>query len=322
MRISKTVSGVIAVLAFMMQVLPGDIPTHICAWMFFGSCPGWLVRLQLAKYLPYVVIVAVVIFIASIVRNQWNNNRQLWITQFQTHRRSLAVTGAVTVVLICVGSIAWLVLHQHRINQEQYLTNQDIEHTLDRYVRPRHLSDKQTAEIAGYLKGFDPKSVRMLIPKHNKEAETYADELGKAFQQGGWIIASVDRCLDAFDRQNFTKEQLDVSVDAWCESLLEGITTNFIQTTKSAATIPPDKRVDVLFMTALRKAHVPYEGGSGGGTIAAATADVFVINVGPRRMDDWDAKAKAERRERNRKAMEEDEDEDDNSVPISASAPP
>jgi len=215
---------------------------------------------------------------------------------------ALPIIGIVLGGCLFTGSIAWMFAEGRRANE-------NIEQTLNRYVLPRHLTEKQIAAIADYLKGFEPQTVKILIPKGNSEAGSYASDFYTALQQGGWAVTSMGPCIDVSDRLNLSQEKLSAYTNDWCEQMPEGISLQFTQTTESAQiNDPKHPKPDRLFSQALLKARVPITS-SGGGSGVAITQNSFVIRIGARRMDDGDLIAKKQQQERARRVLEDGEDD-------------
>jgi hypothetical protein len=301
-RVFRIVSVVLVVLAFMMQVLPSDIPTHLCAWFVPGNCPNWFLALPVRSYVPYLLYSAgFCVFFAPAIGRLWKNNRLIWQRRLQRHMHLLPIICIALGGLVLLSSVVWVCLEQYRVNR-------DVERSLNRYVLPRHLTEKQGAAIADYLKGFEPQTARILVAKGSKEANGYADDFSEALKQGGWTVTSIDQCIDAAQRIKYSPEKLDATLNDWCEHVPEGISTAFFQA-ESVKIDPQLPTPNGLFKQALQKAGINADIDHGGGESATATANLFVIRIGTRRTDDFDLKAKEIRAQMRARQKAEDEND-------------
>jgi hypothetical protein len=186
---------------------------------------------------------------------------------------ALPIIGVLVGGFIFVGSIAWILADGRKANSE-------VAKTLSRYVLPRHLTEVQISQIAGYLKGFGLRDAKFLVLKNSGEASSYAADFQLALTNGGWTF----------------------SVE-YADNVPEGISTDLRSAPAQKQQTPSS---DQIFIDALLKAHVRMEGNSsgGGGSVLVTT---FTIQIGRRRMDDGDLKVRELQRERARKTLEDED---------------
>jgi preprotein translocase subunit SecE len=270
MRLTAPFLG--AILSFFGQILAGVIfviwpDRKDLAWTLFVIC-------------CLVMAASVCMWLWGYLRSKNTRESKIaarWRRRFMSFVHALPIIGIIVGGCLFVGSIAWVMADDRRANEE-------FAKTLSRYVLPRHLTELQIAKVADYLSKFDPHEAKFTIVKNSEEANSYASDIQRALQQGGWKISSF----------------------AYSDDVTEGISTQLTETTQSAQmpADPKHPKADQLFTQAFQDAKISLAG-SGSGSGLAVTANSFSIKIGRRRMDDGDLIYKKQIKERAQRMLED-----------------
>lgn len=183
---------------------------------------------------------------------------------FLTRKRIGTPIGLALLALITLGLIGW------NIWLQQHVTH--LESQMERYVIPRHLTQKQKESIAEYLKtsGIEPQAVVMKITPRNEEAGSYRADLQQALEKAGWPVAKF----------------------IYDETIQEGLGIHTLEPYPNPE--PPTifdrvkgKKTPTQILTdAFKNAGVIMHHG-GGGSSREISAPVITIEIGSRRRDKW-----------------------------------
>ena len=177
--------------------------------------------------------------INDLIKNPWRV-MMWWRRARATIRKAQMwpIIGMIVGGLLFVGCAAWLFAKNSASVAE-------IQESLQRYVLPQHLTEKQMAIIGDYLRQCEPQTVKMAVLENSEEASQYRADIQQALTHGGWQVSAIQYSSD----------------------IREDVTTHFIQAqeTRQRRHDPNHPKVDELFREATRRAGIQLQGHSGSG---------------------------------------------------------